>query len=40
MSGQSFPIEIDISQLPAGLFFVRVENNLNDKIYLQKIIKQ
>ena len=39
LSDQSSPIEIDLSALPAGLYFVRVVNNLNQNVSLQQIIK-
>ena len=33
-------IRIDLSDLPAGLYFVEVAHKSNDKLYLQKILKQ
>ena len=33
-------INIDISSLPAGLFFISIQNNTNNKVSLQKIIKE
>ncbi len=40
LTNQFFPIEVDISNLPAGLFFIKVMNNFNNNIFLQHIIKQ
>ena len=39
LSNQNSPIEIDISLLPAGLYYVKVENSLNNEICIQQIIK-
>jgi|TARA_B110000093_G_scaffold124902_2_gene133718 hypothetical protein len=39
ISNQNSPIEIDLSMLPAGLYFVKVVNGQNNNISIQKIIK-
>ena len=39
-SNQNSPITIDISNLPSGLFFIKVTNNLYGSITVKKIIKQ
>ena len=39
LSNQNSPIEIDLSTLPAGLYFVKVVNGQNNNISFQKIIK-
>ncbi len=39
LTGAESPIEIDISTLPAGLYFIRVLNMLNSELSFQKIIK-
>lgn len=39
LSNQNSPIEIDLSSLPNGLFFVKVVNGLNNDICIQQIIK-
>ena len=36
---QSSPIDIDISSLSAGIYFVRIQNTTNSKSIVQKIIK-
>jgi len=39
ISNQNSPIEIDLSMLPAGLYFVKVVNGQNNNISFEKIIK-
>lgn len=39
LSDQNSPIEIDLSSLPNGLYFVKVLDGLNSNIYIQQIIK-
>ena len=39
LSDQSSPIEIDLSSLPVGLYFVKVVNALNQNVSIQQIIK-
>ncbi len=39
LSAQSSPIEIDISTLPNGLYFIKVFNDLNNDNCIQQIIK-
>lgn len=39
LSNQSSPIEIDLSSLPTGLYFVKVVNGHNNNICIQQIIK-
>ena len=40
LSNQNSPIEIDLSSLPVGLYFVKITNDQNNVICLQKIIKK
>jgi len=40
LTGQSSPITIDISALPAGLYFVSLSHISNSNLCLQKILKQ
>lgn len=40
LAGQNSPIEIDLTNLPAGLFFVEITSNSKNKICIKKIIKQ
>ena len=39
ISNQNSPIEIDLSMLPSGLYFVKVVNGQNNNISFEKIIK-
>ncbi|MBB77675.1 MAG: hypothetical protein CL844_01580 [Crocinitomicaceae bacterium] len=39
LSNQNSPIEINLSMLPAGLYFVKVVNGQNNNISFKKIIK-
>ena len=39
LSNQNSPIEINLSMLPAGLYFVKVVNGQNNNISFEKIIK-
>jgi len=39
-SNLSFSIIIDITQLPNGLHFIEIENNANDNLFVQRILKQ
>lgn len=40
LSNRSSPVEIDISNLPSGLFFVKTVDVLNGSVTVKKIIKQ
>ena len=33
-------VEIDISALPSGMYFIRIENLSNSQLYVEKILKQ
>lgn len=39
LSGQQSPIDIDLSALPNGLYFIKVINGLNSNIAIEQIIK-
>jgi len=40
MTSSSTDLNIDISDLPNGLYFVHIKNKINAKVFLDKIVKQ